>query len=700
MNQDLTRLRRSGPFILGMTLFVSSLAFGDEGMWLPDHPPLKLLKQKYGFQPPDGWMENQQKSAVHFGGASGSIVSPDGLVLTNHHVGSHALSKLSTPEHNLLQDGFYAADRSAELKCPGMEVTVLQSTEDITARINAVTLPSMTPAAADAARRKAILSIEKETKDRSGLESHVVTLYNGAQFHLYQSKRYADVRLVFAPEGQIAFFGGDVDNFEYPRFDLDICLFRLYENDKPVHVDHYLHPGNGYSDGDLAMVFGHPGRTQRLDTVNHLRFIRDIALPTRLASVWRRQAELEAFAGRGEENARISANELFGVANGRKASEGRLAALQSPAFIAHKAAAEQKLRAFVDADPRRKAEWGGAWDRLSRALDAERGNYARGDAISHLLSHSELVSHAVDLVRLAAEKPKPNAERLPGYGDASLDRLFHGLYSTAPIYEALEINRLSSDLSRAAAILGGDDPLVLLALDGKSPNERAGELIRGTQLKDVAERKRLAEGGRTAIDASTDPLIRFAVAIDPAARAERRRQEDGIDAAEHEAYEKIAAAAFAAGGDDLYPDATGTLRMSFGRVDGYRSQGEDVPAWTTFFGLYERFHARQGRPPFDLPRRWIDAEKRVGGRRPLNFVLTADIIGGNSGSPVVNESGELIGVIFDGNLQGLGAEFQYDEREGRAIAVDIRGVFEALKQVYGAEALIEEMGGKVTPTPQ
>ena len=691
--------RRSCALALTCYLFVlwtcSRSAPGDEGMWLLNHPPLRQLKDRYDFEPPAGWLDHLQKSAVSFGGASGSLVSADGLVLTNHHVGHGAIAKLSAAGHDLVRDGFYAATRDAEVKCPDMELKVLWSIQDVTSQVQAAAPPGATPAEANTARRKAIISIERESEQRTGLYSRVITLYHGARYHLYQSKRYTDVRLVFAPQQAIAFFGGDTDNFEYPRFDLDICLFRIYENGQPLHPEHYLHwATTGAAQGDLAFVFGHPGRTQRLNTIDHLKFIRDTVLPDRLAWAWRRQGELEAFCARDDENARIAAREFFGVENGRKAMLGQLAALQDPAFVDKKADAEKRLRAFVDADPARRAQWADAWDKLAAAYRAERATYARSQVISRLTGHATLAGIAIDLVQLADELPKPDADRLPEFSDARRATFYLYLYSPAPIYDAMEIQDLTSDLSYAAEVLGGDDPLVVSALGGRSPRERAEQLVRGSKLKSAAERRKLADGGKPAVAASEDPLIRFAVLLDPVARADRKRFEDQTEAIERESYAKIAAADFAVHGEDVYPDATGTLRVAFGTIKGYRDLDSDVAAFTTFGGLYDRSAQRRNQPPFELPEPLARARQNLNPATPFNFVLTADIIGGNSGSPVVDRTGNLIGLIFDGNLASLAWDFLYDDHQARALAVDGRGIIDALRHVYRAGKLADELTGK------
>ncbi|MCG3128493.1 MAG: Dipeptidyl-peptidase 7 [Phycisphaerae bacterium] len=678
------------PIALLLASGVGALA--DEGMWLPNRPPTKLLKEKYGFEPTAAWLEHVQKASVKIG-ASGSLVSPRGLILTNHHVGSGQLEKLSTPERNLMRDGFYARTPAEELKCADMEVRLLWTIEDVTDKVNAAAKPEMSAADAFSARRKRMSEIEQEAKDRTKLDCEIVTLYQGARYHLYSYRRYTDVRLVMAPEKSIAFFGGDNDNFEYPRYDLDMCFFRVYENDEPLKCEHYLKWSRaGAAENDLVLVAGHPGRTRRLNTLDHLRFLRDVDFPFNLRNAWRREVQLKTFVQRGAENARIGENDLFGTQNGRKAMTGGFGGLLDPVLMQRKASFEKDLRAAVMNNPQQQAQWGDAWDNIATALQQYREFHARYAVIRGAL-RSDLFRLAHTLVQLAAELPKPSRDRLREYRESELESVYLRLYSPAPIYDELEIDRLAGGLMLMAETLGGDDPTVAATLAGMSPRERAVQLVRGCTLKDVETRKKLAAGGAAAIAASDDPLIKLAAALDPEYRALRTRFEDTVEGVERANYAKVAAAMFARFGEDLYPDATGTLRLAFGPVKGYQEDSRDVPPFTNFAGLYQRWQERHGEEGFELPQRWVDGKSKLKLDTPYNFVCTADIIGGNSGSPVINTAGEVVGLIFDGNLQSLVWDIQFDERQGRAVAVDSRAIIEALRKIYDAGALADELTG-------
>ncbi len=670
-------------------------ALADEGLWLLTRPPIKILKEKYACEPNAAWLEHLQKSCVRMG-ASAALVSPHGLVMTNHHVGSDQLEKHSTPERNLLEDGFYARTRGEELKCTDMDVQILWTIEDVTDRINAAVSPGMSAADAYTARRKAMTRVEAEAHEKTGLQYEVVTLYHGARYHLYGYKRYTDIRLVMAPEKAIAFFGGDTDNFEYPRFDLDMCFFRIYENGQPLNCEHYLRwSANGAADGELTFVLGHPARTQRGYTLDHLKFLRDVDIPATIERAMRREVLLTVFAQRSDENARIAEEDLFGYQNSRKAWLGTYAALLDPQLWTAKRAAEERLRASFAADPQKQAEWGDAWDRIAGAervfgdFDRRYNTLREGRAFG-----SDLFRIALTLVRLAEELPKPDTERLREYRESELESVYLELYSPAPIYDALEIDRLRSGLMLMAEQLGGDEPLAVQALAGQSPQARAEQLVHGCTLKDVAARKQLAAGGKAALEAAHDPVLALARLIDPAARAVRKRYEDEVESVERENYAKIGAARFAVYGEDVYPDATGTLRLSFGPIKGYEADGQQVPPFTTFAGLYDRARERHDRSPFELPKRWLERKDQLKLDTPFNFICTADIIGGNSGSPVVNKAGEVIGLIFDGNLPGLAWDIEYSDAQGRAVAVDSRAIIEALRKIYDADPLADELTGR------
>ena len=685
-----------------LCMLLAPASQADEGMWLFNNPPLKLLQEKYHFQPTAAWLEHVQKSSVRFdNGGSGSFVSPDGLVMTNHHVGADCLGKISTKEKNFLATGFEAKSNADEPKCEDLELNVLMSIEDVTARVAGTVQPGMDAAIAEKARRAEINSIEKDSRDKTGLRSDVVTLYNGGQYHLYRYKRYTDVRLVFAPQKSIAFFGGDPDNFEYPRYDLDICFFRVYENDKPVHVDNYLKWSEaGAAEGDLIFVSGHPGRTERADTVEHLLYQRDFAVPTVLNLLRRREVLLDNYSERSAENARRAEDELFSIKNSRKAYLGMLAGLQDPPILGKKRDSEKELRDTVLKDPKLNQSYGDGWDQVAATIKTlikirnEYNLFAIGPQRRAQSFNSDLFDIAIKLVRLAEETSKPNGERLREYSEAGLDSLKLQLFSDAPIYEDLETVQLADSLGMMAEIMGEENETVQMVLAGKSPRDRAAELIRGTALKDVAVRKRLADGGLKAIQDSSDPMIQLARLIDPESRRIRQVFEQQVDEPQRQGYGKIANARFAVYGSSVYPDATFTLRLAFGEAKGYSEGDENIPWATTLGGTYEHAAAHNNKEPFELPKIWNERKSQLNLSTPFNFVSTADIIGGNSGSPVINRQGELVGIIFDGNIESLVLDYIYTDKVARAVAVHSAGILEALRKVYQANRLVSELTGK------
>ncbi len=670
-----------------LSIEASRTASADEGMWLLTNPPRDLLKQEYGFEPTDEWMEHMQKSAVRFGGASGSLVSPNGLVLTNHHVGRSAIGKLSSGERDLIAGGFYAPTPADELECADTEVRVLMEIIDVTERVKSAAEPGMSASEAGEARRRAKTAIEQEQEEATGLNCQVVTLYNGGQYHLYCYKRYTDVRLVFAPEQNAAAFGGDIDNFDYPRYCADYAFFRIYEDGEPLRNEHYLSWSEaGADDGDLALIFGHPGSTNRLNTVAHLEFTRDIVGPTILSWLMKREVELTAFMGRSAEHNRIGQTRIKGVANGRKAWTGYMGGLQDPELFRQKSEAERRLRASYEngsssQDP---------WVRMEEALDSYAEFYHERMALNNLFS-SALASRALTLVRMADELAKPSEDRLREFRDTALPSMERRLFSPQPVYDILEVDDMASNLSMLAWVYGGDHPVVRKALGGKSPRARAEELVAGTRLASVDERRRLAEGGREAIESSDDSLIGLARMLDAESRSLRTRYEDEFESVQTEAYSDIADAKFALEGDSVYPDATSSLRMSYGPVRGWSEGGEMIAPFTVIGGMFERAELRAGEPEFELPQSWIDAEASLDKNTPMNFVSMGDVIGGNSGSPVVNTDGEVIGLVFDGNLHMLVGRYAYDERTNRTISVDARFIIESLKNVYKADSLVDEI---------
>lgn len=668
---------------------------GDEGMWLFNNVPKKLLKEKYGFEPTDAWLEHLQKSSVRFNsGGSGSFVSANGLVMTNHHVGADDLQKLSTKDKDYLKDGFHAKSSADEIKCKALELNVLQSIKDVTAEVNAAVKEGMPAAAAFPARQAKIAEIEKANADEAkAVRADVVSLFAGGAYHLYIYKQYTDIRLVFAPEKNIAFFGGDPDNFEFPRFDLDMCFFRVYENDKPIKCEHYLKwSPAGAKDGELTFVSGHPGRTSRQNTVAELEYLRDTGFPFLMQRLNRAEVLIGSWVARSEENRQKGEDELFGIQNSRKARIGGLGGLLDPKIMARKAAEEKRLKDFIAANPDKvPAAAARAFDVIAEgqkkrvAHMKEMALLEGGGAFS-----SQLFGIARTLLRYSEEKGKPAGERLPEFGEARLGSLKQGLFSEEPIHDDFELLKLADSLTLFAGTFGAKHELVEKVLAGKSPRERAYELISGTKLKDVAVRKAMFEKGAD----ETDPMIAVAKIVDGRSRELRKTVETEIDEPKRQAYAALAKARFAMDGTGNYPDATFTLRLAFGPVKGFKEDGKDVPAFTTMAGLYERSKEQGNKYPFELPKRWEEKKQSLDLKTPFNFVSTADIIGGNSGSPVVNQKGEVVGLIFDGNIQSLVLDFVYDQEVARAVSVDSRAMTEALRKVYDAGWLADELEGK------
>jgi hypothetical protein len=682
--------------IVAVISMMSSVpAMSDEGMWLYNDPPRQLLKQKYGFEPTNAWLEHLQKSSVRFNsGGSGSFVSADGLILSNHHVGADALQKFSDEQHNYLRDGFHARTRADEKRCLDLELNVLMSMEDVTSRVNAAVKPEMSAEEAFVARRAVMAEIEKESLEKTGLRSDVVTLYQGGKYQLYRFKKYTDVRLVFAPEQQIAFFGGDPDNFEYPRYDLDICLFRAYENGQPAKVEHYLAWSTaGVSDGELVFVSGHPGHTSRQLTMAELDYLRDQQFPYTLQRLYDLEVTLSAYSARSEENARRARDLLFGVQNSRKARKGMFAGLLDPAIMTKKKTDEERLRAAAAQSPQAQ-EVLPAWDRIAEAQKIIAQN-----ALPYRLLETEhgfnstLFDIARTILRAVEEKSKPNGERLREFRDSNLESLEFQLFSPEPLYDDFEQLKLADSLTWLVEQLGSPDPLVQKVLAGKSPRDRAAELIAGTKLKDVERRKKLYAGTPADVAAAHDPMIELARLIDPAARAVRKIVETQ-DEIKQQAHAKITQARLSLEKTTPYPDATFTLRLAFGQVKGYEENGRSIPFQTTLAGLYERAAEHHYEPPFDVPQRWLDRKDRLDLGTPLNFVSTADIIGGNSGSPTVNRQGQFVGIIFDGNIQSLVLDFAYTDVQARAVSVNSQAIIESLRKVYDAGPLADELLGK------
>ena len=677
--------------MLAAALF-SPAVRADEGMWTFDNPPVKQLQEKFNFTPTQQWLDHLRLSSVRLNdGGSGSFVSPHGLLLTNHHVARGQLQKNSSADHDYIRDGFYATTPEQEMKSQDLEVNVLVSYEDVTDRVNTATKGAKNTEEEFAKRKAVIAEIEKESTEKTGFRSDVVTLYQGGEYWLYRYKKYTDVRLVFAPEQQAAFFGGDPDNFTYPRYNLDMALYRVYENGKPIDSKDYLkwNP-QGAGDGDLVFVSGHPGSTQRLATYASLVFDRDTVTPIIIQVLKRRIATLRDYSARGPEQTRQAASQIFGLENSLKVYVGRLEGLQDKNLMEKKRREEEEFRAKVDANPEWKKEFGNAWDGVAEAIDKAKPRIKEQFFRS---TDSQLAGLAVNLVTYVSEIQKPDGERLEGFHDSQLESLRLRLFSPAPIYPEMEIARMTSALEAGVKELGPDDPWIKAVLDGRTPKDAANQMISGTKMGDAAFRKSLAEGGQTAVEASTDPLIAMARRIDPIRREQIKWFEKNVQSVEERSGEKLGRARFAVYGKNTYPDATFTLRLSYGQVMGYPMNGTKAPYKTTMYGLYDRAASFNNKVPFDLPKRYVDGKDKLDLAAPFNFVTTNDIIGGNSGSPVVDRQGDIVGLIFDGNIQSLVGDFVYDSYQNRAVAVHTAAMTEALKKLYGAQKLVDELMG-------
>jgi hypothetical protein len=694
-------------------LMIPDILQADEGMWLFNNPPRAQLKKKYNFDPDQKWLDHVRLASVRFNsGGSGSFVSPNGLVMTNHHVAADDLQKVSTQQNNYLRDGFHAKTLQDEIPCKGLELNVLIDIKDVTAEVEKAVPPGTAPAEAFRLRQAKIAELEKAVANpEKNIRADVVTLYAGGQYHLYTFKKYTDIRIVFAPEKQAAFFGGDPDNFEYPRYCLDVAFFRVYENGKPINSEHYLKWSDaGCQEGDLVFVSGHPGRTNRANTVAELKYLRDTGYPYLLQRLNRLEVLLGAWVARSERNAQRGEDELFGIQNSRKARMGGLAGLMDPKLMGRKEKEEERLRNYI-VGLQRVGTTLPPWhaDALSAFDVVAQAEKVRAEIIKEyaLLEggggfNSASFGIARTLLRAAEELPKPNGERLREFTDARLSSLKFSLLSDEPIYDDLEILKLTDGLQFTAITMGYESDFVKKILAGKSPRERAFELISGTKVRDPKVRERLwnaieaaAKNGQTYdLAALNDPMIELARLVDARSRAVRKRQENEVDEPKRQAHAALAKAKFAMDGDAVYPDATFTLRLAFGTVKGYTEDGVAIPAFTTLDGIYQRSAEQGNKGPFELPPRWVERKNKIEPKTPFNFVCTADIIGGNSGSPVINRNAEVVGLIFDGNIHSLVLDFIYDDELARAVSVDSRAIIEALRKIYDANDLADEITGK------
>jgi hypothetical protein len=689
-------------------ILVAAMATPEEGMWLYNAPPNAQIKAKYGFELTDPWLRHVQLSSVRFdNGGSGSFVSADGLTFTNHHIASGCLHNISTSKTDYMKTGFYAKNQSAEPKCPDLELNVLQNISDVTAAVDDAVKPGMNDAQAGAAQRAEMAALEKDCARAPDIRCDVVTLYAGAIYDLYRYKRYTDVRLVFAPEFQTAFFGGDPDNFEYPRYDLDIAFFRVYENNQPVHLENYLHwSPNGAKENDLVFVSGHPGSTGRENTMNQLEFLKNVQFPFILKDLHRRIELHQKFASESAENARIAQEHIFGLQNSYKAYTGFNYGLNDRNLMNLKKGDERKLL-FMASRSAERPRILHAFQQIDAAIAVHHKIFLPYRYLELLAGfRGQLNQYARTLVRAGVEKQKPNGERLREYRDSALPSLEQEIFSTAPIYKSMEIVEFADSLTAMQQDLGADNAIVKRVIEGRSPKEVATAAINGTKLDDPNFRKQLYEAGPDAIAKSNDPMIVIMREIDPDARTVRKQYDDEVDSPIRVNHALIEKFRFEHGGSSTPPDATFTLRLSYGAVTGYVEDGRGiVPAgtrvapFTDFAGAFKHAAQHGDEDPYRLATSWMRAKSKVKLATRLNFVSTADIIGGNSGSPVVDEKGDIVGIIFDTNIQALPWNFMYDDEVGRAVSVDSRGIVEALRNIYHANGLVKELTESAQESP-
>jgi V8-like Glu-specific endopeptidase len=661
-------------------------AQADEGMWTFDQFPAERMRADYGWAPDQAWLDRVQASAVRLtGGCSASFVSAEGLILTNHHCVVGCLANLSTGTDDLVANGFNPADRTKERKCPGQQAEVVTRITDVTADIKGA-MKGLDGEALVKARDARVAAIESETcTDRETTRCQVVTLYGGGQYKLYQYRKYSDVRIAWAPEFQAAFFGGDSDNFNYPRYALDAAFLRAYENGKPVTTkSHLTWNPRAPKDGEATFVVGNPGSTQRLLTQSQLAFQREVALPITLTTLSELRGRLISAMEQSAERDREGGDELFGVENSLKVYIGRVKALGDPAFSATLAKGETALKAKSAGN----AAIGDPWSEIDQASGKLRDFYL---AYRFAQPSGDLYSYASTLVRAAAERQKPNGERLPGFTESALPLVEKRLLDETPVYPWLERLTMEWSLSKAREYLGADHAQTRLLLGKESPEGLASRLVEGSKLADPAVRKALWEGGQAAIDASTDPMIVYARRLDPNVRTLQKRFDAEYDAPVTAAQAKLADARFAAYGDTLYPDATFTLRISYGKVAGWMENGAMVPTRTTLGGAFER---ATGAQPFLLAKAYSANEAKIDKSTTYDFVTTNDIIGGNSGSPVIARDGSVIGAAFDGNIHSLGGNYGYDGSLNRTVSVSTAAIQEALETIYPAPGLVKELAAK------
>jgi hypothetical protein len=661
-------------------------------MWTFDVPPLEYWAQRYNFRPSQAWLDHARLSAARIGGCTASFVSADGLVMTNNHCARGCVTNVSQPGEDLLGNGFYATTRAQERVCPGGFVEQLREIADVTDQVTAA-VPAGTPAnrAADL-RAEAIRGIEQRCRGtQADLNCQVVTMYRGGQYKLYKFRRFTDVRLVFAPEVSVAFWGGDPDNFTYPRHDLDVTFYRVYVNGAPAQMDHFFRwSRNGSREGDLVFVVGNPGSTGRLNTLSVLEYLREVQYPATLDAFARQIVVYQALGQMAPERLTALRNTLFGIQNSQKATQGYLAGLVDPQLMARKTAWERDFRNRVTANPELRQRYGLAWDNIARIRGQMRGVDVRRRYHAFGAYGTRLLGFAGTITRYATEMAKADSARLMPFRDAMRPRMEQGLYGATPIDTAQEIRLLTAYFTAMARELPATDAVRRQALGTSTPEEAARAMVRASQILTADQRRTLVQGGAAAIAASADPFVALARVIDPLERA-IATQWTAWTNEEAQNDELIARALLAVFGNTVAPDATFSLRISDGEVLRYPSNGSLAQPYTTFYGLYDRAYGFNLQEPWNLTPRWLAARSRLDLATPFNAVSTNDIIGGNSGSPVISRDGEVVGLIFDGNIEAQPMRFLFSEAVGRSVWVDSRGLIEALRRVYDADALANEL---------
>ncbi|MBK8793588.1 MAG: S46 family peptidase [Holophaga sp.] len=693
-----------------LALLLSALALpgqlrAEEGMWTFDNLPLKQLKEKYRFEPGSEWIDHVRLSTLSLGGCTGSFVSADGLVLTNHHCSRGYIQRLSTKDKDLVKSGFVATTRDQELKIPGLTWRTLMAMENVTERLAKAVKPGLDEKTASDLRAKELESLKAELEKKSGLSYTAVNLYQGGETWMYGYKTYTDIRLVAAPEIGMAMFGGDYDNFTYPRHSLDFTLLRVYENGKPYNPPHHLKwSTEGLKLGDLTFVVGHPGRTSRMQTFGQMKYDRELGIPAGLRTSYRTKELLEQYGTQSPEHARQVQTTILGVSNGIKANEGALGGLKDPEAMKRLEDAEKALKAAVAKDPKLTASAGQSWAKIEQALKQQKAYLKDSQFVG--AARSTTLGQALALVRLADQEALPVEKRLTEYKtEAALKTLKtrltgapSGPMGVAPNPEQ-ELFLFTHGLEDAAKDLGPQHAFVKAALGGKKAEVVAKAALAGTKLSDAAVRKALVEGGKKAILDSPDAMIQLARKIEPLLLTLRKKQDD-VRAVIEEHGARIAKARFQVYGKTVPPDATGTLRITYGAVDTYPANGTLTQPFTTFMGLFDRHlgwggnetKALQGE--WTLPQRWLDRMDKLDLKTPLNFAHAVDTTGGNSGSPVVNRKGELVGLLFDGNIEGNAGRYFYDPKVNRSVSVDARAIVEALVKVFDAQPIADEILSK------